>query len=107
MEELGLRALDRLPRDRALDGIRAFNTMRYAGDHVAGGIQVDYFPETTSRTSSGLLHRKAEKSRRMMSAGFLKHVGRVRVRVRSNDLDLLWHYGDYCRMCIDAGKCYR
>lgn len=34
LEELGLRALDRIPRDRALDGIRAFNTMRYAGDHV-------------------------------------------------------------------------
>ncbi len=32
LEELGLRALDRLPRDRALDGIRAFNTMRYADD---------------------------------------------------------------------------
>jgi hypothetical protein len=32
LEELGLRALDRIPRDRALDGIRAFNTMRYAGD---------------------------------------------------------------------------
>ncbi|KAI9454425.1 hypothetical protein F5148DRAFT_1229582 [Russula earlei] len=30
LEELGLRALERLPRDRALDGIRAFNTMRYA-----------------------------------------------------------------------------
>jgi E3 ubiquitin-protein ligase UBR7 len=34
LEELGLRALERLPRDRALDGIRAFNTMRYAGDNV-------------------------------------------------------------------------
>jgi E3 ubiquitin-protein ligase UBR7 len=34
LEELGLRALERLPRDRALDGIRAFNTMRYAGDDV-------------------------------------------------------------------------
>ena len=34
LEELGLRALDRLPRDRALDGIRAFNTMRYAGHTV-------------------------------------------------------------------------
>ncbi|KDQ53835.1 hypothetical protein JAAARDRAFT_60941 [Jaapia argillacea MUCL 33604] len=28
LEELGLRALQRLPRDRALDGIRAFNEMR-------------------------------------------------------------------------------
>lgn len=28
LEELGLRALERLPRDRALDGIRAFNDMR-------------------------------------------------------------------------------
>jgi E3 ubiquitin-protein ligase UBR7 len=34
LEELGLRALERLPRDRALDGIRAFNTMRYAGIDV-------------------------------------------------------------------------
>lgn len=107
MEELGLRALDRLPRDRALDGIRAFNTMRYVGDHVSGGIQIDYSPEMTSRTSSGLLHRKAEKSRSSMSAGFLKHAQRLRVRVRSNDLDLLSHYIDYRRICIDAGKCYR
>ncbi|KZT02862.1 uncharacterized protein LAESUDRAFT_762511 [Laetiporus sulphureus 93-53] len=28
LEELGLRALQRLPRDRAIEGIRAFNTMR-------------------------------------------------------------------------------
>ncbi|KAJ3476436.1 hypothetical protein NLI96_g11158 [Meripilus lineatus] len=28
LEELGLRALQRLPRDRAIDGIRAFNAMR-------------------------------------------------------------------------------
>lgn len=28
LEELGLRALERLPRDRAIDGIRAFNDMR-------------------------------------------------------------------------------
>lgn len=28
LEELGLRALQRLPRDRAIDGIRAFNEMR-------------------------------------------------------------------------------
>src|SRR5260221_14698751 len=40
LEELGLRALERLPRDRALDGIRAFNTMRYAVDYVPGGIQI-------------------------------------------------------------------
>ncbi|KAG8221517.1 hypothetical protein J3R82DRAFT_1732 [Butyriboletus roseoflavus] len=29
-EELGVRALERLPRDRALDGIHAFNDMRYS-----------------------------------------------------------------------------
>ena len=73
LEELGLRALERLPRDRALDGIRAFNTMRYAGDNVPRVYRCDYSPETTSRTSSGLLHKKAEKSRRWMSADFLKH----------------------------------
>jgi E3 ubiquitin-protein ligase UBR7 len=28
LEELGMRALQRLPRDRAIDGIRAFNDMR-------------------------------------------------------------------------------
>lgn len=28
LEELGLRALQRIPRDRAIDGIRAFNEMR-------------------------------------------------------------------------------
>ncbi|TFY78570.1 hypothetical protein EWM64_g5436, partial [Hericium alpestre] len=28
LEELGMRALERLPRDRALDGVRAFNNMR-------------------------------------------------------------------------------
>jgi E3 ubiquitin-protein ligase UBR7 len=43
LEELGLRALDRLPRDRALDGIRAFNTMRYAGNHGSGDIQIQLF----------------------------------------------------------------
>ena len=40
LEELGLRALERLPRDRALDGIRAFNTMRYVVDYVSRGIQI-------------------------------------------------------------------
>lgn len=29
LEELGMRALEKLPRDKALDGIRAFNEMRY------------------------------------------------------------------------------
>lgn len=29
LEELGMRALEKLPRDKALDGIRAFNQMRY------------------------------------------------------------------------------
>ena len=29
LEELGLRALERIPRDRAIDGIHAFNEMRY------------------------------------------------------------------------------
>lgn len=29
LEELGMRALQRLPRDRAIDGIHAFNNMRY------------------------------------------------------------------------------
>jgi hypothetical protein len=29
LEELGMRALERLPRDRAIDGIHAFNAMRY------------------------------------------------------------------------------
>lgn len=28
LEELGARALDRLPRDRAIDGVHAFNDMR-------------------------------------------------------------------------------
>jgi E3 ubiquitin-protein ligase UBR7 len=34
LEELGMRALERLPRDRAIDGIRAFNDMRlvYSSD---------------------------------------------------------------------------
>ncbi|KAJ7176710.1 hypothetical protein C8R46DRAFT_943765 [Mycena filopes] len=30
LEELGMRALERLPRDRAIDGILAFNAMRWA-----------------------------------------------------------------------------
>lgn len=33
LEELGLRALQTLPRDKALDGIRAFNEMRLVGFH--------------------------------------------------------------------------
>ena len=32
LEELGMRALSRIPRDRALDGIHAFNAMRYVGN---------------------------------------------------------------------------
>jgi len=79
LEELGLRALERLPRDRALDGIRAFNTMRYAGDRFLEANRYDRSPETTSRTSSDLLHKKAEKSQRRMSADFLKHVQSLRV----------------------------
>lgn len=30
MEELGLRALERIPRDRAIDGIQAFMDLRFA-----------------------------------------------------------------------------
>ena len=30
LEELGIRALERLPRDKAIDGIHAFNELRYA-----------------------------------------------------------------------------
>ncbi|KAG1883869.1 hypothetical protein F4604DRAFT_1736937 [Suillus subluteus] len=40
LEELGMRALERLPRDMAIDGIRAFNDMRLA------------FPSDTSDESS-------------------------------------------------------
>ena len=29
LEELGMRELERLPRDRAIDGIDAFNAMRF------------------------------------------------------------------------------
>lgn len=29
LEELGMRALERIPRDRAIDGIHAFQEMRY------------------------------------------------------------------------------
>ena len=29
LEELGMRALEKLPRDKALDGIRAYNAMRF------------------------------------------------------------------------------
>ena len=39
LEELGLRALERIPRDRALDGIRAFNSMRY--------VWWQYFPKVS------------------------------------------------------------
>ncbi len=38
LEELGLRALERIPRDRALDGIRAFNSMRYVGGNILQNI---------------------------------------------------------------------
>jgi E3 ubiquitin-protein ligase UBR7 len=33
LEELGMRALERLPRDRAIDGILAFNAMRSVGSY--------------------------------------------------------------------------
>ena len=29
LEELGIRALERLPREKAIDGIHAFNELRY------------------------------------------------------------------------------
>lgn len=29
LEELGMRALERIPRDKAIDGIHAFQEMRY------------------------------------------------------------------------------
>jgi hypothetical protein len=35
LEQLGLRVLDSLPRTHALDSIRAFNNMRYAGDDIS------------------------------------------------------------------------
>lgn len=38
LEELGMRALERLPRDKAIDGIRAFNEMRF----VAASIVIFY-----------------------------------------------------------------
>ena len=30
MDQLGMQALDKLPREKVIDGIRAFNDMRYA-----------------------------------------------------------------------------
>lgn len=33
LEQLGMRALLNLPRDRAIDGIHAYNTMRYLGSY--------------------------------------------------------------------------
>ena len=48
LEELGLRALERIPRDRALDGIRAFNSMRYVDGSIFRKIsRYDYFTEMT------------------------------------------------------------
>lgn len=35
LEELGLRALQRLPRERAINGIHAFNEMRYVKNVVS------------------------------------------------------------------------
>ena len=40
LEELGLRALERIPRDRALDGIRAFNSMRCVRGNIFQNIWV-------------------------------------------------------------------
>lgn len=40
LEELGLRALERIPRDRALDGIRAFNSMRCVHGNIFQNIWV-------------------------------------------------------------------
>jgi hypothetical protein len=36
LEELGMRALERLPRDRAIDGIHAFNGMRCGASNSSG-----------------------------------------------------------------------
>lgn len=49
-EELGARALERLPRDRALDGIHAFNDMRYV---LSRGLPP--FPDVTFTPSDHLL----------------------------------------------------
>ncbi len=38
LEELGMRALNRLPRERAIDGIHAFNAMRYVALDVLRAI---------------------------------------------------------------------
>jgi E3 ubiquitin-protein ligase UBR7 len=35
LEELGIRALERLPRDKAIDGIHAFNELRYVSSVVS------------------------------------------------------------------------
>ena len=42
LEELGMRALSRLPRDKAIDGIRAFNEMRFVTASI--GIPTSYVP---------------------------------------------------------------
>ena len=34
LEELGIRALEHLPRDKAIDGIYAFNELRYASSVI-------------------------------------------------------------------------
>lgn len=45
----------------------------------------DSSAETTSKTFSDHLHRKAEKSKRWTSEDFLRHAQRARVKDRSND----------------------
>jgi hypothetical protein len=62
LEELGMRALERLPRDRAIDGIRAFNDMRlvYSSNGPLTNLSLYIFIGMTYSHISGRSLRKAE-----------------------------------------------
>ena len=82
LEELGLRALERIPRDRAIDGIHAFNEMRYDYDFS----RIDQYSLTLvpSMSPETGLWRICDRSRRKgvssLKRTYVDSFQRVRVR---------------------------
>ena len=63
LEELGLRALERIPRDRAIDGIHAFNEMRCVSFLYVLGCHSSRTHDTTSDRLMAHLRPFAEEGR--------------------------------------------
>ena len=51
LEELGIRALERIPRDKAIDGIHAFNELRY----VSSVLSISFFFKITNNDTTAMI----------------------------------------------------